>query len=243
MNPKVSIIIPFYNCPYIQEAIQSAINQTYKNIEIIVVDDGSTKYVDFITPFLDKVRYIQKKNGGTGTALNRGIQEASGEYFCWLSSDDRFLPQKVELQLAFMENQNLMATFSSYYFIDHTSKVISGPIGEVYPNKLAFYRRLKAGCPINGCSVMLNMKVFKEIGLFDETLPFTHDYDYWLRLIQRYQLEYLNTPLLEYRVHDEMGTKKYSDVIKKEIRLVKKRHSYNLKQLIKNEILNLDEKR
>ncbi|MGO4274414.1 glycosyltransferase family 2 protein, partial [Paenibacillus sp. TAF58] len=80
MQPKVSIIIPFYNCPYIDQAIASAIGQTYANVEIIVVDDGSTIHADKIGPFKDRVYYLGKANGGTASALNHGIRYASGEY-------------------------------------------------------------------------------------------------------------------------------------------------------------------
>lgn len=102
---KVSIIVPFYNCPYIEKALESLINQTYKNIEIIVVDDGSTLYSEKIEPFLDKILFIKKENGGTASALNTGIEHATGDYICWLSSDDIFYPEKTEIQLRLMERK------------------------------------------------------------------------------------------------------------------------------------------
>lgn len=78
---KVSIIVPFYNCPYINQALDSLVNQTYSNIEIIVVNDGSTQFSEGIIPYLDKIKYIQKENGGTTSALNTGIKHATGDYF------------------------------------------------------------------------------------------------------------------------------------------------------------------
>ncbi|WP_328097470.1 glycosyltransferase family A protein [Peribacillus frigoritolerans] len=79
----MSIIVSFFNCPYIDEALESLMNQTYKNIEIIVVNDGSTIYSDKIIPYLDKIIYIEKGNGGTACALNMGIRNATGDYLCW----------------------------------------------------------------------------------------------------------------------------------------------------------------
>lgn len=84
MEPKVSIVIPFYNCAYIEQAVHSAIHQTYPHIEVIVVDDGSTEHVERLQPFMDSIRYIRKENGGTATALNEGIKHATGDYFVWL---------------------------------------------------------------------------------------------------------------------------------------------------------------
>ncbi|MFC8563160.1 glycosyltransferase family A protein [Peribacillus frigoritolerans] len=79
---KVSIIVPFFNCPYIDYALESLMNQTYKNIEIIVVNAGSTIYSEKITTDLDKIIFIEKGKGGTASALNMGIKIATGDYFC-----------------------------------------------------------------------------------------------------------------------------------------------------------------
>lgn len=235
MGAKVSIIIPFYNCAFIQEAVESALRQTYQNSEVIVVDDGSTIHQELLSPYLGKIRYLKKANGGTASALNLGIRYATGEYFCWLSSDDRFLPGKVEKQLAFMEQRNAAASYSAFYVINSEGQTIQGPVGFEDRGRLSFYKRMKGGCPVNGCTVMMKMSVFSHLGAFDESLPFTHDYDFWLRLIQQYDFHYLPEPLIQYRHHNEMGTKKYTERIRKELRMVKQRHLENMQFLIKKE--------
>ncbi|KIY23557.1 glycosyltransferase [Mesobacillus subterraneus] len=238
MNKKVSIIIPFYNCAYVEEAVESALNQTYPHIEVIVVDDGSTQHVEKLEKYIDtgRIKYCKKENGGTASALNQGIRAADGEYFCWLSSDDVFLPDKVLRQVEFMEQTGSMASFMSFYFINENSQVISEAMAYPFTNKLLFYKMLRVNCPINGCTVMLDSRVFDEIGYFDESLPYTHDYDFWLRLIQVYDFLYIPLALLYYRVHGEMGTKKHAITIKLEIEKVKNKHSAAMKSLIKQEI-------
>ncbi len=98
--PKVTIIIPVYNGEnYVSEAIESALAQTYKNIEIIVVNDGSTDNTEKIIE-----KYIKKTNGGVSTALNEGIKNMTGDYLSWLSHDDLYLPNKIEEQIKFLFN-------------------------------------------------------------------------------------------------------------------------------------------
>jgi glycosyltransferase involved in cell wall biosynthesis len=114
-NPLVSIVIPVYNgSNYLSEAIDSALSQTYKNIEIIVVNDGSNdngKTRDIALSYGEKIRYFEKENGGVATALNLGIREMRGEYFSWLSHDDVYYPDKIETQVEYInksENQYLI---------------------------------------------------------------------------------------------------------------------------------------
>ena len=96
-NPKVSIIIPVYNGEkYVKSAIQSALKQTYKNIEIIVVNDGSTDNTDkVVQQFKNKIIYLKKENGGVSSALNLGLLYMTGDYFSWLSHDDIYKKNKV----------------------------------------------------------------------------------------------------------------------------------------------------
>ena len=99
-QPKISIIIPVYNgSNYLKDAIDSAIAQTYKNIEIIVVNDGSNdkgRTEAIAKSYGNKIRYFHKENGGVATALNLGVREDEGEYISWLSHDDLFLPYKLD---------------------------------------------------------------------------------------------------------------------------------------------------
>ncbi|MDR7072045.1 glycosyltransferase [Fictibacillus barbaricus] len=229
---KVSIIIPFYNCPYIDQAIQSALNQTYKNIEVIVVNDGSTKYIEKIKPFLKQIKYLEKVNGGTASALNMGIQNATGEYFAWLSSDDIYHPQKTQNQLYFLQSNNFSASYTNYYLINEKGSVISPPQGINITTKLQFLKIMKRKCIINGCTVMLKMNIFNEFGLFDETLKYTQDYDFWLRILKKYDISNYNEPLVNYRIHSNMGTKKYKAAIRLETLETINRHKGKINELI-----------
>ncbi len=228
---KVSIIVPFYNCPYINQALDSLVNQTYKNIEIIVVNDGSKQYSEKITPYLNKIKYIEKENGGTASALNVGIQHSTGEYICWLSSDDIFYHEKTEVQLAFMKNKNAMFSYTNWCRINDKGQIISQALGNAPKDRLEFIKHMSIGCIINGCSVMIKKSVFQQIGVFDEKLPYTHDYDLWLRIIQKFDAHYVSQPLLLYRVHDQMGSKKHESSIKNETRIVINRHRSMIDQL------------
>ncbi len=123
MTVKVTIVIPFYNDPYIVHALESALSQTYGNIEIIVVDDGSSKYQELLWPYMNKIRYILKEHGGTGSALNQGFREAEGEYIAWLSSDDFFYRHKVELQLKAMFTSGAWISHTAFNYIDKFGRV------------------------------------------------------------------------------------------------------------------------
>ncbi|MCM3186884.1 glycosyltransferase [Priestia megaterium] len=228
---KVSIIVPFFNCPYINHALDSLIKQTYTNIEIIVVNDGSTQHTDKIPPYLDKISYITKENGGTASALNRGIQQATGDYICWLSSDDIYDYQKIAIQLESMQTNNVLFSHTNYYAINYRGRIISPPLGIQTLNKLDLITRISKGNIINGCSIMIHKSVFDHAGLFDETLLYTHDYDLWLRIIQIFELQYIPQPLLLSRIHENMGSKKYTSFIKEENKIVINRHKHVMEQL------------
>lgn len=105
-EPVVSVIIPTYNrAGFISDAVQSVLDQTYKNIEIIVVDDGSTDGTkDVLAPFMDNIRYYYTENSGAAHARNIGLKAAVGKYIAFLDSDDAYLPYKLELQVSFMES-------------------------------------------------------------------------------------------------------------------------------------------
>jgi glycosyltransferase involved in cell wall biosynthesis len=235
---KVSIIIPFYNCPYVHQAIQSAVNQTYENTEVIVVNDGSTQYEELLQPFFKKIKYIKKGNGGTATALNLGIQHATGDFFTWLSSDDLYDRDKVTKQITFMNKRNADISYSSYFLIDSKGGILSGPARVGFQSKLQLAKRMQQGCPINGCTVMMKMDIFERVGVFERSLPYTHDYDLWMRILPHYHFHYLHEPIVMHRVHDEMGTRRHKERIEREIKVVQKKHRVALQQLIQREESN-----
>ena len=106
--PKVSIVIPAYNASnFLAEAIDSALAQTYPNVEIVVVNDGSKDNGatrDVASRYGDKIVYVEKDNGGSSSALNVGIENMTGEWFSWLSHDDLYYPQKLEKQMAYLNS-------------------------------------------------------------------------------------------------------------------------------------------
>ncbi|MCC5802343.1 glycosyltransferase family 2 protein [Rossellomorea vietnamensis] len=226
MKPTVSIVIPFYNCAYVDQAIRSALNQTYPNTEVIVVDDGSTKELERLVPFLNRITYIKKENGGTATAVNEGIKRSSGEYIAWLSSDDHFHKQKVEKQLNYMLNKGAKASFHNYDYINKNNETLLPFVGKRFSNAEEIYRSIIRINPINGCSVMVHRDVYKEIGYFSPHLKFTQDYEMWCRMLMKgYVIYYLDEVLLKYRSHPDSGTSKNPDKMKREVSAI--RHHYH----------------
>lgn len=214
--PKVSIIIPVYNgSNYLREAIDSALAQTYKNIEIIVINDGSSdegRTEAIAKSYGDKIRYIYKKNGGVSTALNVGILAAEGEYISWLSHDDVYMPNKLEVQINYLRNEkNPIILYSDYYFINSESG-ISGRcrVSNAPPEK--FLYMLITSYPINGCTTLIPKACFDIVGLFNEKLKTTQDYEMWFRLARKYKFKHIRDTLIKSRLHPEQGTHKMSDI-------------------------------
>jgi teichuronic acid biosynthesis glycosyltransferase TuaG len=233
MMPQVSIVIPFYNCPYVDQAIQSALNQTYPNVEVIVVNDGSWMHKGKISPYLKHIRYIEKKNGGTASALNLGIQKSTGSYVAWLSSDDLFYAEKLTKQMSYMLAHQALICFTNYDLIDSSSRITHRSVGLRFPNVIEFYKRLLSGNTINGCTIIMNKKMLSRFGFFNESLPFTHDYDLWLRIIlSRIDFYYLEETLNMYRVHDQMVTKLNGPAITREIEGTRVRYHQQMVKLL-----------
>ncbi len=235
-QPKVTIVIPFYNCPYVDQAIESALNQSYPNVEVIVVNDGSTQYVEKILPYLERIRYLEKPNGGTASALNMGIRNASGDYFSWLSSDDLYHREKTAKQLAFMQENDAYASFGGYVVIDADGKEIHLQKEPGIPRRVDIYSNMRNGCIINGCTVMLHMQVIRDVGLFDESLSYANDYDMWMRILPKYDFHYWREAYVFYRTHEKMGSIRFEKEIQKEALLVSGRHREAIEKLIEKEL-------
>ena len=235
MATKVSVIIPFYNCPYVGQALSSVASQTYADIEVIVVDDGSSVHLDLIAAYGGgRMRYVRKSNGGTASAVNQGIRAAAGEYVAWLSSDDMFCPGKIECQLAFMQARGSEISHTVYSVIDEHGKVIAPHCGVKMAGPLDFYRLLTYANPVNGCTMMARKDTLLRAGLFNEALRYTHDYELWLRMAcMGVRFDYLTEALTLYRVHSEMGSVKHKAAALTEFDAVKAGYRVHLERRIK----------
>jgi glycosyltransferase involved in cell wall biosynthesis len=212
-KPRVSIIVPVYNgAKYLRTALDSALGQSYQDIEVIVVNDGSTDETgEIVRSYEDRrLRYVEKANGGVASALNVGVGAMSGQYFCWLSHDDVFSRHKVRRQVeAYRQfrQRNDVILISDYKVIDAHGRLIS----EVsVDHALIVERPVRAVFRglIHGCTVFLPRRVFAEIGIFDETLPYTQDYDFWLRALSNFRFFHMKHFLIKSRWHSDQSSKK-----------------------------------
>jgi len=213
-NPKVSILIPVYNgSDYVRQAIDSTLAQTYKNIEIIVVNDGSTdggKTDKICKSYGEKIRYFLKENGGVASALNYGISKMEGEYLSWLSHDDIYYPDKVEKQIRFLKSLKNKDTvlYSNVEYIDENGITFAKTDYEKrFPIKKLNTRLFPAlkGF-MNGCAIMIPKVCFDKVGLFNENLKTTNDYDMWFRICRGCEVMFIPETLIKYRIHKNQGT-------------------------------------
>jgi len=208
-NPKVSIIIPVYNgANYVKYAIDSALAQTYKNIEIIVVNDGSTDNTEeIVLSYGDKVAYFKKENGGVSTALNIGLEKMSGDYFSWLSHDDEYEKDKISCQIKELSKCDDRAIlFSDYAIIDETGKRVDSM--KLDHNLLEVYheKALLNGM-INGITLLIPRQAFDDCGNFNPDLRCTQDYDMWFRmLLKGYHFYHIDKSLAKSRTHVDQTT-------------------------------------
>lgn len=220
-QPLVSIIIPVYNGDlYVREAIDSALAQTYKNVEVLVINDGSCdegKTEEIALSYGDKIRYFHKENGGVSTALNLGIANMKGEYFSWLSHDDSYEPEKVERQvklLSAFQGQKILALCdtgrmdkdSKPYGVGMVEKKLRE--NEAITPKEAMKYLFRNGT-FNGCSLLIPKTAFEECGAFDESLRYNQDAYMWLKIfLNGYTLVYSADKDTYMRVHSGQLTQR-----------------------------------
>ncbi len=201
-NKTVSIIIPIYNSEkYIRDTIDSALNQTYEDIEVIVVDDCSTdksKYIveEYIKQNKNIVYFLQDKNEGAAVARNKGISLAKGRYIAFLDSDDLWNSNKLKKQLELMNNNNAKISFTAIEMIDESGKIIKNRCDV---KEIIDYKFLLKNTMIATSSVLIDRF---QIGDFSMTLRRSgQDYSTWLNLMRDGTKAYgINEPLTKYRV-------------------------------------------
>lgn len=206
MKPLVSIIIPTFNyAGYIRETVESALAQTYKHVEVIVIDDGSTDDTrEVISDLIEsnRLKYFYQDNRGLAAARNTGIRIAKGKYISFLDSDDLISPKKVEVQAESLEGrQEYGVAFSDFrYFADSDKTHLILP--RVRYSGDPTLRMIICGEVMPIHSALIRRDVLKETDWFDESLESCEDYDFWIRLkVRNIKFLYIDEVLALYRLH------------------------------------------
>ena len=212
---SVNLIIPTYNrASVLDRAIESALDQTYEHIEVIVVDDGSTDDTESVVGAFDddRLRYVYQENAGANAARNRGIRLASGRYVSFLDSDDELHPEHVERVVKTLEaaDNDVVGAFTNARHLSKGSLVETMNV----PGRTVSFEDLRRENVIGGFSATtFERRVFEEIGYLDEELASSQDYDLYLRVTKRYRLKGIPEPLVD--IH--LGGDRISDDIDRKI--------------------------
>jgi len=210
LNPLVSIIITTYNRPnYLDVSIQSVVNQTYENIEIIIVDDGSkVNYAESISNKYAKCNYYYKLNGGLASARNFGVSMAKGDYIAFLDDDDFWKLDKLEKQVDILNrNPSIDCVHSSAAVVDENGNLTGQCIGaaqnKVYKRSGYVFWNALGVWVVKSPTPLIRKKVFQPDLLFDETIKVGEDVDFYQRMFFRHRVHYINEPLAFYREYND----------------------------------------
>lgn len=194
---ETSIIIPTFNrLSFLKEAVESVLNQTYRDFELIIVDDGSTDGTkEFAAGFGNSIRYIYQENRGPSAARNLGIREAKGEFITFLDSDDLWLRQKLKTQIEFMKSHpDAVVCYTDEIWIRRGIRVNPRRRHQKYSGWI--FEHCLPLCIVSPSSVLMKKEFFKEVGSFDETLPACEDYDLWLRASLKIPFNFIRQKLV-----------------------------------------------
>lgn len=227
-NPKISIITPSYNhAHFIERTINSILSQDYKNIEYIVMDGGSKDgTVEILKSYGDKIIWKSEKDGGQSEAINKGLKLATGEIVAFLNSDDTYEPGALRKVVDFFnKNPDKKWVYGKCYIIDENEKEIRKPI-TIYKNiklKNYSYRKLLSENFISQPATFWRRELLKDIGYINENEHYTMDYEYWLRIGQKYHAGVIREYLANFRMYNTSKSGSLSNPqFKDELRIAKK---------------------
>lgn len=224
-TPKVSIIIPVYNgSNYLANAIDCALNQSYENLEVIVVNDGSCddgKTETIALSYGDRIRYFHKPNGGVSSALNFGIAQMTGDYFSWLSHDDGYSSTKIADSVALLQSYNAIGrkviAYTDGFYVDlNGNRLHSFPqffeTDRMYTGLDVVELMLSKGT-LNGCCMLIPKSAFVDVGEFHESLRYSQDSLMWYKIfLAGYGLVSDDRPNVMYRLHQNQTSQLRKDL-------------------------------
>lgn len=221
MEPLVSVIIPTYNrAKLVTQAVESVLDQTYRNIELIVVDDGSTNNTrESLKEYQGKIKYIyQNERGERSKARNDGFRHSKGEYIAFLDSDDLWLPTKIERQVRVLnEEPDVAVVYVRVQFVDVNGEPYLGEIcwDALECKRKNLYEDLMTNNVVGAPSTVLVRRFcLNKAGLFDESMVTCEDLDLWRRLAEHCTFHKIDLPLVKFRVHTENTQGKLSMMAK-----------------------------
>ena len=221
ISDLVSVVIPVYNSgKFLEECLDSILAQTYQNIEIIAVDDGSTdSSPDILERYSDKISIISQKNQGLAYALNLGINKMKGKWFKWFSPDDVMYSNTIEILIDEAKNHSdNTIIYSNWNIIDDAGNTLR-EFHESNYNELSefdFNVRLLDGQQINVNTTLIPSILFKKYGIRELDDPVAIDYDFFLRsaLLHNVKFHLISQPLVKYRIHsDQLSHKNISKTL------------------------------
>lgn len=226
-NPRVSIVTPSYNQgKFIRQTIESVLNQSYPNIEYIIIDGGSTdSTLDILASYGNKIQFISEMDEGQTDAIIKGLNRSTGDILSFLNSDDMLLPGAIQRVVdSFVNSQALWLT-GDYQIVDANGKQIQSFV--------IHYKRLMRRCSSIGMIMFANYiaqpstfwsrELTESVGKFDVSLRYTMDYDYWLRAFMIAPPLILNAPLSAFRIHSaSKGGVEFDNQFDEELEVLKR---------------------
>lgn len=204
---RVSVIMPAYNyANYLPEAIQSVLNQTFRDFQLLIVDDGSTDNTrEVVRRFLHnpKVRYVYQENRGLAATRNTGVKSTHGEVVAFLDADDVWLEQKLQKQVEVMDSKpEVGLVYTDVHFIDGQGKILTDRQWARRRKKTMFEDLLFSNVITgSGSSSVVRRECFDKVGSFDESFRSLEDLDLWLRIARHYEFERVDERLTKIRHH------------------------------------------
>ena len=210
-NPLITVYITNYNyAKYLNQSIKSVLNQTYKNFELIIIDDGSNDdSIDIINSYekLKNVKLIFQKRKGLNATNNVALSMAKGKYFIRLDADDFFEINALEKMVNIIDkDDDIVMVFPDYFVVDEENSIIRTVKRHNFENDVKLFDQ-----PAHGACTLIRKKSLQEIGGYDEDFDRQDGYDLWLKVINNFKIRNINEPLFYYRFHNSNLTKdKYS---------------------------------
>lgn len=204
----VSVIITTYNRrAFLKDAVQSVLNQDYRDKEVIVIDDGSTDSSQAEIAGLP-VRYVRKENGGISSARNKGIEAARGSHIAFLDVDDLWKKKKLSIQMEKMREGGYDISYTDEIWLRNGKHLNQKLRHRKYSGHI--FQKCLPLCIISPSSVLVKRDIFDKVGLFDESMPVCEDYDMWLRVTSQYPVLFIEKPLIiKHGGHEDQLSRRY----------------------------------